>query len=138
MQWRIGLITAVLSIGACEGSGGGGGPTAPADLPEPAAVAKVEVTPREGATLVGGTVQFVATAFDRDGNVLARATTWEAMNTSVADISEAGLARGKVVGSSAIRASVGNVSGSARLDVLQELTRKPDGPNRKPDRPRPE
>lgn len=128
MQWKIGLIMAALTIAACEGSSMGGGPTGPADIPEPVAVARIEVTPREGATRVGGTVLFIATAFDREGNVLARGVIWQAMDTSVADISEGGLARGKGVGSSGIRASVGNVSGSARLDVVGERKAKPDGP----------
>ena len=128
MHWRIGLITAVLSIGACEGSGGSGGPTAPPDISQLAAVARVVVTPREGATQVGSTLQFIATAFDRDGNILGRAVTWQVTNGSVADISEGGLARGKRVGTSAIRASVGDVSGSARLSVV-------DGPKFLPEKP---
>ncbi|MGH7543158.1 MAG: hypothetical protein ACREK7_04395, partial [Gemmatimonadota bacterium] len=128
MQWKIGLITAALSIGACEGSGGGGGPTDLPEISEPAAVARIEVTPQRATTLVGGTVQFAATAFDRHGNALGRAVIWQAMNVSVTDISQGGLAHAKGVGTSAVRASVGDVIGFAQLDVTGERKPTPRDP----------
>ena len=114
MQWRIGLIVAALAIGACEGSGGGG-PTAPPEIPERAP--RVVVTPSSASTQVGDTVQFVATAFDRDGNVLGSTVIWQSTNTSISEISQSGLARAKGVGRSVIQASMAGVIGSAQLIV---------------------
>ncbi|MGH7572318.1 MAG: hypothetical protein ACREMK_10800 [Gemmatimonadota bacterium] len=131
MQWRIGLMTAALSISACSGSGGNGGPTAVPDIPEAAVVARIEVTPQSGVTEVGGTVHFIATAFDRDGNVLGVGVIWQSMNASVGDITQNGLALGKATGTTAIRASVGNVIGSAQLSVNDRKT-KPDGSKPQP------
>lgn len=132
MQWRIGLIVAALAVGACEGSERGGSPIGPAELPENVAVSRVELTPRSGATTVGGTVKFTATAVDEHGNVLAgRTVTWEAVNPSVAAISRGGLVRGLANGTSQIQASVEGVTAFAQFEVGGE--RKPEFKPEKPD-----
>jgi uncharacterized protein YjdB len=90
------------------------------DLSGGGAVASITVTPA-AATLnaVGATQQFVADVRDASGGVVnGTVVTWSSSDAAVATIDAAsGLATAAGAGTSTIRASVGNVSGTAALTV---------------------
>jgi hypothetical protein len=72
-----------------------------------------------GSVTVGQTVQFSATANFSDNTTqnVTTTATWSSTNTGVATVSSAGVATGVAAGSTDIRASFQNVSGSAGLTV---------------------
>ncbi|HYG09600.1 MAG TPA: Ig-like domain-containing protein, partial [Pyrinomonadaceae bacterium] len=86
-------------------------------------ISRVEVVPRTGSINRGGTLQFSAQAFDRDGHLVSDTDfSWSSGNASIAVIDSAGLARGVGVGTATIAASTsdgagGMVMGQASLEV---------------------
>jgi uncharacterized protein YjdB len=84
----------------------------------------VAVTPSGPSILVGGTQQFTATGTYSDGSNLdlTPSATWSSGTTSVAAVSNAGLASGVSAGSSTITAKSGTISGSATLTVVAPVT----------------
>src|SRR6478736_4168426 len=97
------------------GSGGGGGGTPP---PTPSLVS-LRVSPGVVSVVPGASQQFTATGQFSDGNsrVLTTSLTWSTSDTSVASISNTGLANGLVAGVVTITAKSGTISGTATLNV---------------------
>ena len=80
--------------------------------------ARIEIAaPGSPASVIGGVLQLDATGFtevnDRLDDV---AVTWRSMQPAIAEVSSAGLVRGKAVGGATIVAQAGNVSG--KIDVM--------------------
>jgi uncharacterized protein YjdB len=78
----------------------------------------ITVTPSTAAIAVGQTQQFTATGFYNDGSQqnLTASATWNSSKTSVATVA-LGLATGVGAGKAIIRATQGEISGSATLTV---------------------
>lgn len=95
------------------GSGGGGTPP-----PTPSLVS-LRVSPGVVSVVPGASQQFTATGQFSDGNsrVLTTSLTWSTSDTSVASISNTGLANGLVAGVVTITAKSGTISGTATLNV---------------------
>jgi hypothetical protein len=86
-------------------------------------VAQVVVAPPVDSINVGETSQFTATLIDLHGNVTTGpAVTWSSSNPAVATINASGLATGVAPGTVTITASLGYVSGTAQLTVVQPNT----------------
>jgi DNA/RNA endonuclease G (NUC1) len=83
------------------------------------AAAAVAVSPATWSLKSGQTKQFTASATDADGNPVTTTFTWSSSNTAVATIDPStGIATGKVVGSTTIKATSANsVFGTANLTV---------------------
>ena len=104
--------------------------SAPATLrvlaPQPKVV-RVEIAPLAASTNRGGSLQFTAQAFDRDGRTQSDATfKWSSSDAFIATIDAGGLARGVGVGLVTITASTsdgtgGIVSNQASLEVRVPL-----------------
>lgn len=81
------------------------------------------VSPRDITTAVCGTLQFAATGYFSNGttNDQSRLVTWSSSNTSVATVSNTGLATGVALGFSNIGAHLANISATtaAQLEVDQ-------------------
>jgi uncharacterized protein YjdB len=90
-------------------------------------VARVEIVPHAASVNRGGTLQFTAQAFDKDGRpVSGTSFTWSSSDAFIATIDAAGLARGAGVGLVTITASTsdgagGIVSNQASLEVRVPL-----------------
>jgi len=81
-------------------------------------VASVSVTLGSSSLTAGQTTQATAVLKDASGNVLTgRAVTWASGNTSVATVSSTGLVTTLAVGSAAIRATSGTITGQATVTV---------------------
>jgi DNA/RNA endonuclease G (NUC1) len=100
----------VSSFGACNDDG---------ETPPTDEVASVTVDPTSTAVSVGGSVAFVATAFDIAGQPIAGAEfIWSSTNPDVASVSATGVATGIAEGDTVIFAFAENaVSGTAALHV---------------------
>jgi uncharacterized protein YjdB len=83
------------------------------------AIASIKVTPLSPAIGIGGTQQFTATAVftDNSSQDVTSQVTWKSSPSSVALISDAGLANAVGAGTAQITASFQNFSGSATLTV---------------------
>jgi hypothetical protein len=106
-----GAITAVtLALMACGGDGGSG-PVA----------ATMSVAPATPTLRVGESVTLVATPVDANGSVVSvsGATTWATGAATIATVDNAGKVTGVGAGATDITASIGRVSGSTRVTVLQ-------------------
>src|SRR5205085_6228086 len=106
--------------------------------PEPQRITRVEVTPLNSSVNRGGTIQFVAMAFDQNDQIVAGASfTWSSSNTAVATIDADGFARATGLGSATISATTtngsgGTISGGANLNarvplVINEILADPQG-----------
>ncbi len=83
-------------------------------------VREILVTPATAEVNVGGTQQFTATLIDLHGDtVTGPAVTWSSSAAAVATVDGSGLATGVAPGTATITASIGYVSGSATLTVVQ-------------------
>jgi uncharacterized protein YjdB len=74
---------------------------------------------------LGATVQFQASAQDRNGNpvvVPPQNYTWSSSNTAIVAVNPTGLATAQANGIALIRAAVGNVTGQAQATVRQVTT----------------
>lgn len=87
-------------------------------------VFSVTVTPASATiTALGFSQQFIAIARDSSGTVVPGVTfTWSSDNVSIATIDGSGLATGRAVGLTTVRASANGRSGSAALAVVQVPT----------------
>jgi type IV pilus assembly protein PilY1 len=86
----------------------------------PPTLVSITVTPVNPTIYLGNTQQFTATGIYSDGSTqnLTSQVTWSSATTSVATISSGGLATGITLGSSLITATLGTISGSTTLTVV--------------------
>ncbi len=107
-------FTGCLSGGGSGGSssGGGGGSNSPT-------LSSISVSPATSSIAVNSTQQFTATGHYSDGSTqnLSSTATWTSSSTSVASVSNAGLATGAAAGTTTITATSGSISGNASLTV---------------------
>lgn len=102
-------------------------PAALTIIQPPPRVVRVEVSPAAASVNRGGSLQFTARAFDRDGRIVTDADfSWATGNAAVASVGPDGLARGVGFGRVSLTASTpdgagGMVGASAALDVLVPL-----------------
>ncbi|MFC2003424.1 Ig-like domain-containing protein, partial [Chloroflexota bacterium] len=95
----------------------------------------IAVTPATPTTVVGNTVQFVATGTYSDSSTanLTTLVTWASSDTSKATIAAGGLAASQTAGSTTITATLDTVSGNTTLTVtaatLQSITVTPASPS---------
>jgi hypothetical protein len=81
------LAFTLLMVSACTTSGGGG-------VVGNCVVVSIALTPNTTSGLIGGTIQFTATALDQQGNVCGAATlNWTTNNAAIMSINSNGLAR---------------------------------------------
>jgi uncharacterized protein YjdB len=93
-------------------------------------VASIEVTPAEATlTAVGATQQFLAISRDGNGNAVADAVlVWDSSDPGVATVDPAtGLATAAASGAATITARLGDVAGSAALQVCLHVAGAPPG-----------
>ncbi|MCS6809919.1 MAG: Ig-like domain-containing protein [Tepidimonas sp.] len=82
---------------------------------------QISVTPAQATVAVGTTQTFTATGRYSDGTSVAldKGVTWSSGSTSIATVvSNTGVATGQSVGETDVIATVGSVSGKARLTVM--------------------
>ena len=105
------LLAAAVLLTACAGSDGTG--------PEPVpSVARVEVTPVEGAVVVGGAVRFSARALTAAGEVVqGGSVAWATDDPKVATVDPSGLVTALSLGTVTVTATVHGVTGGALLSV---------------------
>ncbi len=86
---------------------------------DPPALVSIAVSPTNASIVAAGQQQFTATGTYSDGSQqnLTNSATWTSSATSVATINTTGLATGIAQGSTTIRATSGQISGSATLTV---------------------
>jgi uncharacterized protein YjdB len=100
-----------------------------------AALQSIAVTPANPSVARGQTQQFTATGTYSDNSTqnLTGLVTWASATPAAATINSAGLATGVAVGTSAISATLGGVSGSTTLTVtalaLQSIAVSPANPS---------
>lgn len=82
-----------------------------------APVAVVRVAPDSIALASGATAQLHAVVEDSAGNAVSRTVTWGTTNPAVAAIDQSGVVTGEGDGLATITATVGEVSGSAKVTV---------------------
>ncbi len=100
--------------GACSGSDGGGSPQP--DLPRPTNVTVSPATLEFEAS--GATASLTAAVTDQFGAAMDGVTlTWSSSNSSIATVSPSGLVTAVATGSTTIRATAGNASGTAGVTV---------------------
>jgi uncharacterized protein YjdB len=93
-------------------------------------VVSIEVTPAEATlTAVGATQQFLAISRDANGNAVADAVlVWDSSDPGVATVDPAtGLATAAASGAATITARLGDVAGSAALQVCLHVAGAPPG-----------
>jgi hypothetical protein len=84
----------------------------------PRVLTRIDVTPSSATIPTTGAQQFTAHGFDQFGNeIVGLAFTWASTNTSAATVDQTGLATGVASGQSTIKATSGNVTGTATLNV---------------------
>ncbi|MCY3676270.1 MAG: hypothetical protein F4Z31_17075 [Gemmatimonadetes bacterium] len=116
-----GTVTAVAngpaSITATSGSASGS-----ANVTVQQQAVRIDVSPGTASlSSIGQTVQFTAEASDANGHAVADAGfTWSSSNTSVATVSNSGLATSTGIGSAEIAAGAGGVRATADLTVTVE------------------
>jgi hypothetical protein len=112
-----GLMVAVaITTTACTdevitGSQGGSVPEAPASL------ASITVSPEQGTSAIGGTVQLSATLADGAGQPMSGAVAWTSTNPGVASVNSAGVVTGLTAGQVVITAAAGSIVDSATVTV---------------------
>jgi len=84
-----------------------------------ATVQTLTVTPATATAAIQGTVAFkaVVTLSDATTQDVTATATWSSSSTTVASISNAGIATGVAAGTSTVRAAVGTISGTAQLTI---------------------
>lgn len=100
------------------GCGGGGGGKDNGTIP-PQTLVSIAVTPNNSSIALGATQQFTATGTYSDNTTqdLTSLVSWTSSNTSIAAISNTGLATPVATGTIIITATSGAISGSATLTV---------------------
>ena len=84
----------------------------------------ITIEPQGGLIVgVGGTLDFLAAVTDESGQLVSgQNVIWSVENTAIATIDQNGLATGVSAGATTVMASVGEASGSVRLEVyLREV-----------------
>ncbi|MGB7923032.1 MAG: lamin tail domain-containing protein, partial [Pyrinomonadaceae bacterium] len=80
---------------------------------------RIEVTPATANVPPGGQQQFTARAIDQNGNEIAGVQfAWSSTNEAVATVNQSGLATALSLGTTQIRATAQNITGSATLNVV--------------------
>jgi hypothetical protein len=106
-------LSITLLTSGCGGSSGSSGGGSGNNPPANPTVASVTVSPTSPSATVNGTLQFTATAKDSNGNAMSGASfTWASSNSSVATISNTGLAAGIGPGTTNISATSNGVTSS--------------------------
>jgi uncharacterized protein YjdB len=102
--------------GGTVSTGGSGGGTPPFSTPS---LVSLRVSPGVASVIPGASQQFTATGQFSDGSsqVLTTSLTWLTSDTSVASISNTGLANALVAGVVTITAQSGTINGTATLNV---------------------
>jgi len=114
-----GLVAGVAPGGATITAASEGHTALVAVTVTPVPVASVALAPDDPSVVVGGTVQFTATALDSAGRPLAdRVATWTSSDDAVARVSSTGLATGVRPGTARVAVAVGGRSASRTLTVL--------------------
>jgi hypothetical protein len=118
---KISLLVAifVLSLMVVSGCSSGSSTTVSATL------TSIAVTPANPSVAVNGTQQFTATGTYSDNSTanISGSVTWSSSNTSVANITNSGLATmGSAAGTTTIQASLGSIHGSTLLTVTGSNT----------------
>ena len=131
-----GLVTAVGS-GAATVAATAGEASGSALLTVVQSVDSLTVSPSADTIAPGDTLRLVAEAYDESGHVVAGAVfTWSSNDAPVATVDPSGLVRGAGEGTVTITATVGDVSGTSEITVvnpdraaLVALYNATDGPN---------
>jgi uncharacterized protein YjdB len=112
-----GVATAV-SNGTTTITATSGGSSGSATLQVQQVVSAIAVAPPQDTVGPGGTRQLSASALDANGHAVpAVQFAWSTSDATVASVNASGLATGIAVGTAAIRASAGGVTGAALLTV---------------------
>ena len=108
-MWFLVLLL-VTFVAGCGGSGNGSGDVS---------LVTIELTPSSQSIAKNTTKQFTATGIYADNSTkdLTSSVTWSSLDTTMATITNAGLATGAGVGSPTIKAQSGNISGTTTLLV---------------------
>lgn len=119
---RCGFRSAAIFVGVTACASGG-----TTDIVSPAkqTVATVKVDPDSGGLVIGGTIQFVATAVDAAGNAMqAHTFSWASSSPAIATVSAQGVATAVAAGATAITAieSTTGKQGTARIVVSVPTT----------------
>src|SRR3989442_5196080 len=109
--WLVFLLVGCM-LGGCKGGGGnnGGGNNGGGGTSSPS-LQSIQVSPANSSVPLGRTQQFTATGMLSNGSTqdLASSVAWSSSAPAVATISEAGLARSKIQGSTTILAASGRI-----------------------------
>ena len=108
-MWFLVLLL-VTFVAGCGGNGNGSGDVS---------LVTIELTPSSQSIAKNTTKQFTATGIYADNSTkdLTSSVTWSSLDTTMATITNAGLATGAGVGSPTIKAQSGNISGTTTLLV---------------------
>ena len=116
---RFALPLVLVGLSACGGSGDG--ETTPSDpvIPPPA-LKSIAVTPANATLAVGTSQQMVATGTYADGKTATITTdiTWSTKGTTVLTMFTTGQVTAKAVGTETVTAKVGDVTGTATVNVV--------------------
>ena len=105
-------VASLICLSSCHGDGGG-----PQEVIA-ALVARVSVIPPTASLTRGTSTQLMAEARDAAGGVIqGRPVVWSSLDTTIAQVSSAGVVTGVSVGRTTIRATVEGVSADATTDV---------------------
>lgn len=110
---RWGIVASVVALTSCKGA---------EPITSAATVTSIQVQPgTAGASSVGQTVRFTATAIDASGGPISGVSfTWISSVPGVATVDAAGVATAATNGSTTIQASAQGVTGSGSLTVAQQ------------------
>ncbi len=114
----LGLVCNILFVTLLAGCGGGGGDQG-GGQPAQVVLVSIEVTPTNPRIALGTTQQLTATGIYSNNTKqdLTKTATWTSTAPACATVSTAGLASAVKVGSAAITAAMGTVSGGTTLTV---------------------
>ena len=121
MGHRLGVVGFVVSVCLWSGCGGGGGGSN--TTPPPVTLSSVTVASASSSQALGFTQQFTATANFSDGTTrdVSSTATWSTADTNIATVSATGLVTAKAVGSTTVRASFNNLTGSTAFTVAAPI-----------------
>ncbi|MGQ9696985.1 MAG: Ig-like domain-containing protein [Armatimonadota bacterium] len=110
---------------------GGGSGTTPGTPPGPAptGVVEIQLSPSSGSIAVGETLQLSAVALDAQGKPVSGVVfTWQSSDTSIAEVSTAGLVTAKKAGTVQITAASAGKTGTATIEVRTEAGEEEEKP----------
>ena len=87
---------------------------------EPAAIASITLTPDSVSVKIGDEVTFTALVLDSNDTAVDTTLTWEVSNTNIGVIDDTGKLRGAAAGEVTVTASIGDVSGTAKVIVMAD------------------